>query len=123
MSTAPDPGRAAQIHTELGGLAASRTRAERARRRALDRMRPLIIEGHALGMGPTALMRASGLSRRAVYDILETADPAGAAEVDPCRDPACGGDATAAERPGYRCHRHAPIRPATGPPTSGSEPF
>lgn len=65
-----DPAAAQKIREELGGLAAARRKAERARARAMERTTPLVRAGHEAGITPTELAAITGLSRRAVYDIL-----------------------------------------------------
>lgn len=64
----------ADVVKRLRALGRSRLRAERRRAEIMDETRPLILHGRTLGIGPTELAEITGLTRRAVYDILDKAD-------------------------------------------------
>ena len=65
-----EPERAA-VRERLVALSAVRREAERSRADTMAQTRPLVRQGHALGIGPTELERLTGLSRRSIYDLLE----------------------------------------------------
>lgn len=60
-----------QLRARLEELGVRRQVAERERAVVMEETIPLVRRGRALGIGPTELQRLTGLSRRAVYDLLE----------------------------------------------------
>lgn len=72
--TAPD---AEELRRRLRVLAADRQRAEALSTNAMKHTRPLVLEAHRLGIGPTELAELAGLSRRTIYDLLSAGEQPG----------------------------------------------
>jgi DNA invertase Pin-like site-specific DNA recombinase len=64
-----------QIISELEKTAIERAEISNLRRAHAARVRELILQGHAAGIGPDEIAEASGLSRDAVYDVLRRPKP------------------------------------------------
>lgn len=59
-----------EVRRLLRALTSDRRRAEAVSTNAMKATRPLVLEGHRLGIGPTELAELAGLSRQTIYDLL-----------------------------------------------------
>ncbi len=74
-----------EVRRQLRALTSDRRRADAVSANAMKATRPLVLEGHRLGIGPTELAELAGLSRTTIYDLIAAAMDAA--------EPTPGGDA------------------------------